>query len=104
MGFVLDLGEFRGRNGMDGVDCVRGIVAGRMGVHFVVVLMVLVGLLEASIAARREQDYYCLPIDWKLQLNLAEYFFFFTVRITLSIFGLLLTTALLFTLHMDDVF
>ena len=56
------LGEFRGRNGLDGMG---GIVAGRMGVHFVV-LMVLVGLLEASIAARREQDYYCLPIDWKL--------------------------------------
>ena len=58
------------------------IVAGRMGVHFV---MVLVGLLEASIAARREQDYYyCLPIEWKL--HLAEYFF--TVRATLSFFGL----------------
>ena len=59
------LGEFRGRNGMDGMDDMGGIVAGRMGVHFVV-LMVLVGLLEASIAARREQDYYCLPIEWKL--------------------------------------
>ena len=30
--------------------------------HFV---MVLVGLLEASMAGKREQDYY-LPIDWKL--------------------------------------
>ena len=98
MVLVLDLGEFRGRNGMDGMDGMRGIVAGRMGVHFVVVLMVLVGLLEASIAARREQDYYCLPIDWKLQLILAEYFFFFTVRITLSIFMVLqlITTLLLY--------
>ena len=72
---VMVWGEFGGRNDMG------GIVAGRMGVHFVV-LMVLVGLLEASIAARREQDYYCLPIEWKL-----HYFggvLFFTVRITLS--------------------
>lgn len=37
-------------------------VAGRMAFHFV---MVLVGVLEASIAAKREQDYY-LPIEWKL--------------------------------------
>lgn len=34
--------------------------AGRKAFHFV---MVLVGLQEASIAAKREQDYYqCLPI------------------------------------------
>lgn len=40
-----------------------GEIAGRMAFHFV---MVLVGLLEASIAAKREQDY-CLPIEWKLR-------------------------------------
>ncbi len=39
-----------------------GEIAGRMAFHFV---MVLVGLLEASIAAKREQDY-CLPIEWKI--------------------------------------
>ena len=45
----------RGRKEVEGV-------AGRMAFHFV---MVLVGVLEASIAAKREQDYY-LPIEWKL--------------------------------------
>lgn len=41
-----------------GKNDVEEIIAGRMAFHFV---MVLVGLLEASIAAKREQDY-CLPI------------------------------------------
>ena len=37
-----------------------GEITGRMAFHFV---MVLVGLLEASIAAKREQDYFiALPI------------------------------------------
>lgn len=51
---------------------VGEIIAGRMAFHFVMVLVGLSWLLEASIAAKREQDYY-LPIEWKLPL--AEYFF-----------------------------
>ena len=48
--------------------------AGRMGLHFVV----LVGLLEALIAAKREQDYYYglqYPSEWEALST--EYFFFF---------------------------
>ena len=48
-----------------------GEIAGRMGFHF---LMVLVGLLEASIAAKREQDY-CLPIEWQFCFGGVRYFF-----------------------------
>lgn len=50
-----------------------GEITGRMAFHFV---MVLVGLLEASIAAKREQDYYyyCLPIKWKLSVDGVPFF------------------------------
>ena len=53
---------------------------GRMGFHYV---MVLVGLLEASMAGKREQDY-CLPIDWKLCRR--STFFFFFLSLSLSTF------------------
>ena len=49
-----------------------------MGLHFVV----LVGLLEALIAAKREQDYYYglqYPSEWEALST--EYFFFFFYNI-----------------------
>lgn len=59
---MVELGRLRGKND------VEEIIGGRMAFHFVI-LMVLVGLfLEASIAAKREQDY--LPtIEWKLSFG-----------------------------------
>ena len=53
--------------------------AGRMGLHFVV----LVGLLEALIAAKREQDYYYglqYPLEWEALST--EYFFFYYYFLT----------------------
>ena len=44
-------------------------------------------LLEASIAAKREQDY-CLPIEWKLPL--AEYFFYWNFFTTATLHYLLI--------------
>ena len=57
--------------------------AGRMGLHFVV----LVGLLEALIAAKREQDYYYglqYPSEWEALST--EYFFFILFYFFIIIF------------------
>lgn len=61
-------------------------IVGRMAFHFV---MVLVGLLEASIAAKREQDY-CLPIEWKLRWSTFSTEIYYSYQIHFSLIYFLL--------------
>ena len=72
--------------------CIRGgddvveeiIIAGRMAFHFVMVLVGLPG--KASIAAKREGDYYCLQATThRIEASLAEYFFLLRFLLQLQV-------------------
>lgn len=77
---MMVLKRMRGENDV-------GEDAGRKGFHFVV----LVGLLEALIAAKREQDYYYglqYPSEWEA-LSTEYFFFYFSFFFFLFIHSLL---------------
>ena len=77
-----------------------GEITGRMAFHFV---MVLVGLLEASIAAKREQDYFiALPIGVEAFVDgVGTSFCFLQLQITHVINFLLVYSLYLFYFLID---